>query len=1187
MTFGGAAADSAAAVATHATGTVVAGSTSSAEFPLLNTLQPQGGGTDAFVAKLTPIGTSLLYATYFGGAGNDAVRGVAVDTAGAVFLTGDTASANLPTTAALQGANGGGTTDAFVAKLNPAGTSFVYSTYLGGGAADSGAAIAVDGTGAAYVAGRAGAGFPTAAPLQAAVGGGNDAFVAKVSAAGTALVFSTFLGGAGADEAFGIGVDGTGAAVVAGNTASTNFPTVAAARPPGAGTDAFAARLTPAGSALTYSTYLGGGGADTARAVTVDAGGSAVVAGDTASTDFPVLSAFQPALAGETDAFVTRITGAGALASSSYLGGSSSDQANGVALGPDGTIHLTGSTSSSDLPVRDPMADRAGNSDAFVAQLDASASAVVHASHLGGSGSDSGAAVAVDATGVAYVVGSSNFFAAGDFPSVNTVAGTATGLNADVLFARIAPVVPAAPLVTGIAPRHGAPGGGTTVVVTGRNFTGVTAVNFGGGAATRFTVVSPTRIEAVSPPPGPNPVAAITVAAPTGTSPGNPASRFLYGGEGAWTTTGAMTTRRWVHTATLLDDGRVLATGGRASQGGPALATAELYDPKSGTWSPTGSLSVDRFAHTATRLPDGRVLIAGGFSAGLTTNDQPNLDTAEIYDPATGRFTPTAPMATRRALHLAILLPSGKVLVAGGRTCTGPPPVACNSTFTTTTSELFDPATGTWTPTGSLSVPHHTAGITLLRDGRALLPGGFPTGTGDLVVEAYDPALGTWAVLEPLRVARARGGATLLPGGRVLVGPGFPNTDTAEVYDPASGQWDLPTRTPSLGRFNASFTALPNGTVLVAGGGSGGYSADIFDPATNEWRSAGVMPVAQGSSSSNSNSTQGIVLSSSTQRLAADPAVCGTNCGKVLLFGNTDDRASLLYTPESPRSGYWTVAADGGVFAFGGARFAGSTGSLRLNQPIVAMAATPSGNGYWLVARDGGVFAFGDARFLRSTGGTSLAQPIVAMAPTPSGHGYWLTAADGGVFAFGDARFLGSTGATRLAQPVVGMAASSSGNGYWLVARDGGVFAFGDARFLGSTGGTRLAEPVVGMAAAPGGRGYWLVAADGGVFAFGTPFLGSTGAIRLNRPIVSMAGTSTGGGYRLVASDGGVFAFGDASFAGSTGAIRLNQPMVGTAAAPLLTPAVTTPAPARLAVAPSRPQAAPGAGAPGGGPANG
>ncbi len=222
--------------------------------------------------------------------------------------------------------------------------------------------------------------------------------------------------------------------------------------------------------------------------------------------------------------------------------------------------------------------------------------------------------------------------------------------------------------------------------------------------------------------------------------------------------------------------------------------------------------------------------------------------------------------------------------------------------------------------------------------------------------------------------------------------------------------------------------------------------------------------------------------------------------------------APVVATAATPDGlGYWLVAADGGVFAFGDAAFRGSTGDIHLNAPVVGMAATPTGRGYWLVAADGGIFAFGDAPFEGSMGGTDLNEPVVGMAATPTGRGYWLVAADGGVFAFGDAAFRGSTGDIHLNAPVVGMAATPTGRGYWLVAADGGIFAFGGAPFEGSMGGAPLNEPVVGMAA-PDGGGYWLVAADGGVFAFGgAPFEGSDGGTPKQAPAVGIAGRP--GGY--------------------------------------------------------------------------
>jgi hypothetical protein len=232
--------------------------------------------------------------------------------------------------------------------------------------------------------------------------------------------------------------------------------------------------------------------------------------------------------------------------------------------------------------------------------------------------------------------------------------------------------------------------------------------------------------------------------------------------------------------------------------------------------------------------------------------------------------------------------------------------------------------------------------------------------------------------------------------------------------------------------------------------------------------------------------------------------------------------------------GYWVSAADGGVFAYGSAKFYGSTGNLHLNAPVVGMTPTPDGGGYWEVASDGGIFTFGDAKYFGSTGGMHLNAPIVGMASTPDGNGYWLVASDGGIFTFGDAKYFGSTGGFHLNAPIVGMASSPDGNGYWLVARDGGIFTFGNAVFHGSTGGMRLKAPMVGMAANPNGGGYWLVAADGGVFTFGTAtFDGSAGALALAAPIVGMTATANGGGYMLAASDGGVFTYGNAKFFGS------------------------------------------------------
>ncbi len=251
--------------------------------------------------------------------------------------------------------------------------------------------------------------------------------------------------------------------------------------------------------------------------------------------------------------------------------------------------------------------------------------------------------------------------------------------------------------------------------------------------------------------------------------------------------------------------------------------------------------------------------------------------------------------------------------------------------------------------------------------------------------------------------------------------------------------------------------------------------------------------------------------------------------------------------------GYWEVASDGGIFAFGTANFYGSMSGKPLNKPIVGMAATPDGGGYWEVASDGGVFAFGDAQFYGSMSGKPLNKPIVGIAATPDGGGYWEVASDGGIFAFGDAHSYGSMSGRPLNMPIVGMAATPDGGGYWEAASDGGLFSFGDTNYLGSMGGIPLDKPVVGVASTPNGAGYWEAASDGGLFSFGnTNFLGSMGGKKLNKPVVGVWSTNKGDGYWEVASDGGVFAFGAAPFLGSMGGTRLNEPVVGGALVPVL-----------------------------------
>jgi N-acetylneuraminic acid mutarotase len=293
------------------------------------------------------------------------------------------------------------------------------------------------------------------------------------------------------------------------------------------------------------------------------------------------------------------------------------------------------------------------------------------------------------------------------------------------------------------------------------------------------------------------------------------ASSELYDPAGkTWssTITAPGTAREW-HTATLLPNGKVLVTGGWQGtvSSGNAVASAELYDPGAGTWSTTGSMANARYLHTATFLPNGKVLVAGG-----TTNDgTTSLSSAELYDPATGTFSPTGSMNSGRWIHLATLLPNGKVLVAGGWQGTSSAGHAIAS------AELYDPATGTWSPTTPMSVARDAHTLTLLPNGRVLAIGGYD-GTNILnTAEVYDPTAGTWSATGSMAVTRVGHADVLLSSGKVLVAGGNGSTGSgtsAELYDPVAGTWSV-AGSMATSRYWFTMTLLSNnGAVLVAGG---------------------------------------------------------------------------------------------------------------------------------------------------------------------------------------------------------------------------------------------------------------------------------------------------------------------------------------------------------------------------------
>ena len=376
--LGGSGEDEAYGIAVDGMGSaVVAGRTYSTDFAIVNASQARpGGGRDGFVAKLNLTGSALVFSTYLGGSGADNVNAVAVDQLGNIYVAGETTSPNFPIFNGFQ-AQPGGQGDAFVAKFAATGAK-LYATYLGGLGEDSATGIAVDGSGNTYITGSTySANFPVVNAFQSRLGGGQDAFAAKIGPSGNTLIYSTFLGGSGGasgapESGNAIVVDSAGCVYIAGTTSSANFPTLNPLQSSLSGLqDAFVLKLSAAGNALVYGTYLGGSSLDIATAIAVDGHGGASVAGYTASTDFPVVNAVESSNAGGYDAFVATLNPAGsALTMSTYLGGTGSDSATGIAEDSVGNLYVAGQTLSPDFPLSNAIQTFAPSGvSGFVARL--------------------------------------------------------------------------------------------------------------------------------------------------------------------------------------------------------------------------------------------------------------------------------------------------------------------------------------------------------------------------------------------------------------------------------------------------------------------------------------------------------------------------------------------------------------------------------------------------------------------------------------------------------------------------------------------------------------------------------------------------------------------------------------------------------------------------------------------------
>lgn len=398
----------------------VTGRTRSNDFPIKNSYRGNlSGEEDAFVSKLNAAGTALVYSTYIGGTSCDYGKGIHVDSEGRVYLTGITYSDDFPTQNALFEKNAGHS-DAFIAKLDASGKNLIYSTFLGGSSDEAGQSLTADHSGAVFVTGwTQSQDFPVQDALIGRLSGKRDAFVAKIDPSGSSLLFSTYLGGDSLDFAKDITTGSSDTIWVTGYTGSSDFPVKSPLISTFSGRlDAFVTRLSSTNANLIFSTFLGGTSCDIGNAISTDPDGSAYITGYTDSGDFPFKNGWDDSLSGKTDAFVVKISSSdNSLVYSTFLGGTSDDSGCDVAVDAQGAAYITGYTYSQDFPTQKSLAEGlTGKRDAFVTKIAPAGSSLSYSALLGGTSYDCGRSIAVDRSGSAYITGYTN---SDDFPTMN------------------------------------------------------------------------------------------------------------------------------------------------------------------------------------------------------------------------------------------------------------------------------------------------------------------------------------------------------------------------------------------------------------------------------------------------------------------------------------------------------------------------------------------------------------------------------------------------------------------------------------------------------------------------------------------------------------------------------------------------------------------------------------------------
>ncbi len=587
----------------------------------------------------------------------------------------------------------------------------------------------------------------------------------------------------------------------------------------------------------------------------------------------------------------------------------------------------------------------------------------------------------------------------------------------------------------------------------------------------------------------------------------------------AWSLTGSMSTARVVHSLTLLASGKVLAAGGQTNTAA-ATGAAEVYDPTARTWTTTGSLTFSKSFHTATLLSSGKVLVAAGFTSAAGVGTPGVTTSADLYDPSAGTFSSTGALTTARQAHTATLLGNGKVLVVGGVNAAGAPTGVLGS------AELYDPAAGSWSPTGSLTIARWQHTATLLPNGKVLVAGGASPSGFEPTAELYDPVTGTWTRTGNLSTSRANHTATLLSTGKVLAAGGEgPFVASAELYDPVAGTWS-PTGSMSTARSRYAATLLGDGRVLVEGGVSSSSlsalaSSELYNPATGLWNLTGSLNTGRfgGFGLTAARLSDGTVL------VAGGVAAVGTALASAELYQAGPPPGSLLA---------WGLNANGQV--------GDGTTTLRSSpvsvNGISGVVAVSGGGAHTLAAKgDGTLWSWGSnaSGQLGDGSTTDHSTPVqitalnnVIAVAAGSSHSVALKA-DGTVWAWGanNSGQLGNSTTTGSATPVQvcasgatapctafltgvsAIAASSTrgGNNSLALKSDGTVWAWGENSFgqlgNGTTTGSTTPVQVLGPACecflsgvtaiSAGGLFNLAVRQDGTVVAWGANDQGQLG----------------------------------------------------------------------------------------------